>query len=59
MPHPDMLSLWRLAAAFFAPAGGGIAGLVVGGVTVGAMSIVPAAVTGHDSEPVASDVAPD
>lgn len=48
-----------LAAAFFAPAGGGIAGLVVGGVTVGAMSIVPAAVTGHDSEPVASDVAPD
>jgi hypothetical protein len=47
-----------LAAAFFAPAGAGIAGLVVGGVTVGAMSIVPAAVTGHDGKPVASDVAP-
>lgn len=47
-----------LAAAFFAPAGGGIAGLVIGGTVVGAMSVVPATVTGSGGEPVASDVSP-
>lgn len=48
-----------LAAAFFVPAGGGIAGLVIGGATVGGASVVPATLTsGGKNEPVASDVAP-
>ncbi|PWB77188.1 MAG: hypothetical protein C3F08_10345 [Candidatus Methylomirabilota bacterium] len=46
-----------LAAAFFVPAGG-IAGVVIGGTTVGAMSVVPATLTSGGSTPVASDVAP-
>ncbi|VUZ84502.1 hypothetical protein MELA_00875 [Candidatus Methylomirabilis lanthanidiphila] len=47
-----------LAAAFFVPAGSGIAGLVIGGATVGAASVVPATLTGGGDDPVASDVAP-
>lgn len=44
-----------LAAAFFVPAGG-IAGVLIGGATVGGMSAVPATLTSGGN--VASDVAP-